>query len=118
MYGITRLNRATWSRNPRAIEYLLAKGADINGLGYHGHTLLQSAAISDDLPWARLLLEYGADPDVLDPSNGLSALNYAIRAGHKGIVELLLTHGAGRGCSLPHKQPMPDGDIGAQSANQ
>ena len=106
-YGITRLNRATWSRDPRAIKFLLAKGANINGLGYHGHTLLQSAAISDDLPWARLLLDYGADPDVLDPGNGLSALNYAIQAGHKEIVELLLAHGAKRGRSVPHDQPLP-----------
>ncbi len=106
-YGITRLNRATWSRNPRAVEFLLAKGANINGLGYHGHTLLQSAAICNDMPWTRLLLDYGADPNALDPGNGLSALNYAVQAGHKEIVELLLAHGAKRGRSVPHDQPLP-----------
>ena len=108
MYGITRLNRATWSRNPRAIEFLLAKGADINGRGYNGHTLLQSAAISGDLPWARLLLDYGADPvAVPDANNGLTALDYATHAGHKEVAELLLARGAGAGRSAPYEQSMP-----------
>jgi hypothetical protein len=50
-----------------AVQWLLAKGADVNALdkfGYTGYTALHDAWISNRLSVCKLLLEKGADPNI------------------------------------------------------
>ena len=93
-FGVTRLYRASWGLDARAVEFLLAKGANIEAPSRDGRTLLQCAATRGDLRWARLLLSHGADPGALNRDGRQTAIACAIRGGHKAIVELLLAHGA------------------------
>lgn len=54
------------------------RASPLRGAAFMGHTEI-----------VRLLLEYGADPSVPNPSDGRTALDYAREKGHSGIVEML-----------------------------
>ena len=84
---------------PKALEYLIKRGADIEAKDSNGDTALLVALIEDfggHLPYARtnaikVLLHAGANPNVLD-KDGLTCLNRAAK--QHGAVRLLVEHGA------------------------
>ena len=72
-------------------QLLLAHGAsaDVAG-GHHGGTVLHRAVMHGDAALARLLLEYGADPNCQDWS-GKTPLHHAV-AKNRQLVALLLSY--------------------------
>ena len=77
------------------IKYLLGCGMDINIIGGTFATPLQAAASSGHTDSVRLLLDHGADVDLMDLTYGFgNALQAAAAHGHEDIVNMLLDHGA------------------------
>ncbi len=77
------------------IKYLLGCGMDINIIGGPLATPLQAAASSGHTDSVRLLLDHGADVDLLNLTSGFgNALQAAAAYGHEGVVNMLLDHGA------------------------
>jgi ankyrin repeat protein len=75
---------------PEVVEALLARGAPVRGAP--GREALVAAALHDDTPMARRLVEAGADTG--GPAMGQSALDAAVSRGNSEMVSLLLAAGA------------------------
>ena len=78
-YGDTPLIAAARVGFTAAADWLLAKGARIDGTNRMGETALIIAVQQRDLPMAKLLLEKGANADKVDHAQGFSARDYAKR---------------------------------------
>ena len=77
------------------IKYLLSCGMDVNVTGGFRATPLQAAASSGHTDSVRLLLDHGADVDLLSLTGDFgNALQAAAWFGCEGIVNMLLDHGA------------------------
>ena len=77
------------------VKYLLGCGIDINITGGTFATPLQAAASSGQTDLVRLLLDHGADVDLVNLTSGFgNALQAAAAQGHEGVVNMLLDHGA------------------------
>ena len=68
---------AAFSGDTKAVEALLAEGADVNVKDGIGFTALFGAARSGHTETVKLLLAKGADPNVKLPTSGTTALMYA-----------------------------------------
>ena len=94
----TKVNRdfldAAFNGDTKAVEALLAEGADVNVKDGIGFTALFGAARSGHIETVKLLLAKGADPNVKLPTSGTTALMYAALNGHNDIVVALLDKGA------------------------
>lgn len=73
---------------------LLAAGADPNARQYEGATALMLAADRGHAGVVRILIKGKADLNLRHPGERIPALDFAARAGHKAIVELLDSAGA------------------------
>jgi ankyrin repeat protein len=102
----TALNRAfldaAFSGDTKAVEALLAEGADVNVKDGIGFTALFGAARSGHTETVKLLLAKGANPNVKLPTSGTTALMYAALNGHNDIVVALLDKGAEVNAKLKH----------------
>jgi ankyrin repeat protein len=94
-YGKTPMHRLSWGRDVQAVERLLAAGVDIDAEEPSGGTLLHCAASRGDLPWARLLLDHGANPNAAAATLDDTPLSRARLGGHAEVVNYILAHGAG-----------------------
>jgi ankyrin repeat protein len=74
--------------------FLLEHGMDPNHMNWHRFTLLHHMAAEGELGKARLLLDHGADIDVIDDEYCSTPLGVAARRGQGAMVELLLQRGA------------------------
>lgn len=74
--------------------FLLERGMNVRHRTWHEVTLLHDMAQSGDVAKARLLLDRGAELDVLEDEYRSTPLGLAARWGKKAIVELLLERGA------------------------
>jgi ankyrin repeat protein len=72
---------------------LLEHGADPNGNEEDSLTPLQNAVMLGDLPYARLLMEFGAKTESRE--QGMSLLTYAAMRETREMVEFLLDHSIG-----------------------
>ena len=87
--GRTGLMYASSGPFSGTVELLLKKGAEVNVQGkLEGFTALMTAAAEGQLEVVRLLLVYGADPD-LEDKDGDTAESFARQKGHSVVVELL-----------------------------
>jgi ankyrin repeat protein len=84
-YYFERLDGAT---------YMMEKGMNPNTMSWHHVTILHDMAQKGDLAKAELLVNYGADIDVIDEEYQSTPLGMAARWGHLPMVEYLLEHGA------------------------
>jgi len=64
--GIRPLHTAAFVHSPRLVELLLDAGADVNGRTGTGATALHTAAQNDDVEVAKVLIERGADPLIVE----------------------------------------------------
>lgn len=64
--GDNCLHIAAMNGETRAINYFIAAGFDVNGRGDMGHTPLHYAKTFKHAEVIKLLLENGADPDLLN----------------------------------------------------
>ncbi|MBT3425899.1 MAG: hypothetical protein HOL98_13515 [Gammaproteobacteria bacterium] len=89
------------SRNDQcaSIGYLIERGGDVNSNAYRGTPLLW-AIYSDSVKAARLLLDFGADPNLRHDFGGdghgvkATALHLAAQFGSLNCIDLLLSRGA------------------------
>jgi ankyrin repeat protein len=79
------------AHNPTMVKFLLEQGADINAKA-NGCTPLITAAFFGDLETVKLLLDHGADLNILD-DHGITAVQSAADGGHPQAVKLLLSKG-------------------------
>ena len=98
VYG-TPLHVAATKGNPEIVEFLLKRGAKVNSLTpINGSTPLAEAALHGKLEAAKILLDYGANPDIND-NMGNTVLSDAIRGRlvgegeHFEIIKLLIARG-------------------------
>ncbi len=80
--------------NPHILRDLHERGVDFNRANWIGRTFLHSAAEKGDIEAARLLLELGADIDVVELGHGSTPLGGAARKGQVEMVRFLLEAGA------------------------
>lgn len=94
MVGTSALNSAITTNNKEMLDFLLAKGVDIEGNG--GSSPLLNAVQVRNLEMVAYLLEKGANPNGKDGSRyGYSSpLYYAVQNDNKEIVKLLVDKGA------------------------
>lgn len=104
--GRTPLAYAAWEEKSRAVDTLLAHGADANANAHartnrlhghgHGQTPLWWAVLANCVPATRSLLSAGADPECLAVVNGslTSVLVVAMERFYYDVVDVLLELGA------------------------
>lgn len=87
----TPLMSAAWKGLDTVIKLLIEKGALVNAKNKHGQTALILAAIEGKAKAAKVLLENGADPNVIvtPPAGKFTALRYANMYGFTAVVQLL-----------------------------
>ena len=87
------LVKAAWGGNREAVEFLLARGADINEAGNFDRTPLMVASFVGNTETVKLLLERGADVNFRD-TYGDTALSFARQRKHAAVMRLLRQAGA------------------------
>ena len=94
--GSTALFFASYSGNTEMVKFILGIINDrnyINKKPKKNRTALMWACLYRRIPIIDLLLEHGADPNIVD-EDGESALLIAANYGYSDVVEKLLEHGA------------------------
>jgi len=74
--------------------FLMERGMSPHHRTWHGVTLLHDMAQNGDVAKARLLIDHGAELDVIEAEYRSTPLGLAARWGRRPLVELLLTRGA------------------------
>lgn len=75
----------------KTLDWLIAKGADINVNGFDGWTPLHTAAYHGRSRAVASLLKAGADSQI-ETNGGDTPARKAVTGGHRGIAALLKTH--------------------------
>ncbi len=96
--GFTPLQLAAFFGNKEVVEFLAARGADVNAISRNttfarGVPILQSAVASGNVSVVRILLERGASANVVNEQEG-TPLYFAAFEGNAAMAKLLLDHGA------------------------
>jgi ankyrin repeat protein len=91
--GSTALLWAAYWNDEKAVEALLAAGANVNASNREGFTALSQACTNGNAPMVEALLKAGADANSFQ-AEGQTALMTAARAGNADAVKALLDHGA------------------------
>jgi hypothetical protein len=74
--------------------FLMERGMSAHHRTWHGVTLLHDMAQNGDLAKARLLLDHGAELDLIEDEYRSTPLGLAARWGRRPLVEMLLSRGA------------------------
>ena len=91
--GSTALLWAAYWNDEKAVEELLAAGANVNASNRDGFTALSQACTNGNAQMVEALLKAGADANSFQ-AEGQTVLMTAARAGSAEAVKLLLDHGA------------------------
>ncbi|MEK3889775.1 ankyrin repeat domain-containing protein [Bacillus sp. FSL K6-3431] len=81
-------------QGPEMVKFLLESGADSNNANWLGVTYLHKAAWLGTIEFAQLLIDFGADVNVLDEEYNSTPLGWAAKYGHIEMVQFLLNIGA------------------------
>jgi FOG: Ankyrin repeat len=105
--GITdddRLIKAAMDDDAAAAKKLLSSGADPNAVLRSGHPLICVAAGDLNYPMVKLLLKFGADPNMYDKVSGVTPIQAALHnmnwdtnkasSGKNAVIKELLSYGA------------------------
>ena len=76
------------------IKSLIAQGVDINARNIRGHAPIHLATAKGNRDVVQLLLENGAEVDVVGTDSGCTSLHYAASLGHVDLCEMLVRYGA------------------------
>ncbi|CBE67240.1 quinoprotein dehydrogenase-associated putative ABC transporter substrate-binding protein [Candidatus Methylomirabilis sp.] len=87
------LHYAILASQPKRADYLIARGADVNGRDAQNQTPLMTAVMHGHEPVVALLLNRKADPNRAD-NDGWTALMRAVQRDDPTMVRLLAAHGA------------------------
>jgi ankyrin repeat protein len=95
--GFWPLGLAVFFRHRPLIDYLLSRGARLDGVARNPMkvTVMHAVTNSKDVEVARLLLERGADVNARQQA-GWAPLHTAAANGDEAMARLLLAHGADR----------------------
>lgn len=93
-YGRTPLHVATFGRHREAIAALVKAGADPGLLERDRYDAVTIAAVADDAPTLKLLLQLGASAQLVTSRYDGTALIAAAHLGHDDVVKLLIAAGA------------------------
>ncbi|MCP5545247.1 MAG: ankyrin repeat domain-containing protein [Akkermansiaceae bacterium] len=96
----TPLSRALEEGENAVVRYLLEKGAKPTGRTRSGAPPATFAVVHRRVEMLEILLEHGAELEVVDFS-GLTALHHAAESNDRKMIEFLLKHGADRGAKDP-----------------
>jgi ankyrin repeat protein len=99
--GISPLALAIANGNAAMVRVLLQAGARADQPAISGETLLMRAAEVGVPEVVELLLQQGMPVDERESQLGQTALMFAARAGHAGVVATLLAHGAEPNVATP-----------------
>jgi ankyrin repeat protein len=91
--GKTALTAAAENGMTKVVEFLLAKGANVNARDQYGETPLLRAADDDHADTAKVLIANGADVNAKDKF-GETPLHFAKEHHNKVIEQILHQHGA------------------------
>ena len=94
--GVRPLHAAALAGQDRIVSLLIALGAKVDATDNLGRTPLLSlvSGAVESTAALKILLEAGADPNLLDGPVRSHALDYAARQGRADVSEILLSHGA------------------------
>ena len=76
------------------IKSLIAQGVDINARNVRGHAPMHLATAKGLGDIVQVLLENGAEVNVVRTDSGCTSLHYAASLGHVDLCELLVRYGA------------------------
>ena len=76
------------------IKSLIEQGVDINARNIRGHAPIHLATAKGNREVVLILLETGAEVNVVGTNSGCTALHYAASLGHVDLCELLVRYGA------------------------
>jgi len=96
--SITPLHDAALAGCIEIIPLLLKEGANINSIRDDGFTPLTMAIGELRKDVAKLLLENGANPNIVCKQHKQASLHYAVRTDQEDMVSLLLEYGADVNC--------------------
>lgn len=89
------LNKALNAKDAVRVKELVKQGANLDAKdGFMGATLLQGALLFRKYDKAKILLKFGANPDLMGDKDGKSALHLCSKHPDLKCVELLLEFGA------------------------
>lgn len=88
------LEKAVCDGDFTAAKQLILEGIDVNRRGTRGFTPLMIAAGLGQPDMLELLLKADADPHMIDPFMGATALHKAAQSGNTDVICLLLDYGA------------------------
>ncbi|MCU0436929.1 MAG: ankyrin repeat domain-containing protein [Raineya sp.] len=89
--GYNLLILAVYNNQPETVKWLIDNKILVDNQDDAGNTALMGACFKGNADMVRLLLEKGANPNILN-KNQANALFFAATFGHEGIVKLLLTY--------------------------
>jgi outer membrane protein assembly factor BamB len=92
------LNEQLWEASrkgdAKAVESLIAEGADVNAKSHYGANALWFAASKGHADVVKILLKHKADPNNIDIVWGITPVAYSVSAGKVDMVQMLLEAGA------------------------
>ncbi len=92
--GRTALMLAAFDGHTDTLRVLLVGGAPVDDRDGSGRTALMYAASGPNPESVQLLLDWKAEPNLVDQEERFSALMFAAAEGQAGVVQTLLDHGS------------------------